>query len=281
MTPVPSIAVLALYKWLQDTHHALQTAGAAFSHQQVLLVVKCWIVVTPAQSPTSRQGSDTAPGASPTSPEAPSAAPGASSTRPEAPSAASGASSISPGASTPALEALSLSPEAATSSPGVGASRASASPPAATSPGAAAAGSQAAAISPGLEVSTAPRQRRSGSGGRQKHAASSLPAVAVKLFGPQYDNARNQDAIVRMVTGCGLPFRCASCSDIAHTLAQATLGTAKISSLVCNRAKPSHSCHDAGCEAGPEAGTCLRLKFILLPVLSKSCLAKHLKVWVY
>ena len=235
MTPVPSIAVLALYKWLQDTHHVLQTTGAAFSHQQVLLVVKCWIVVTPPQSPISRQGSDTAPGASPTSPEAPSAAPGASSISPEAP--------------TPALEALSLSPEAATSSSGVGASRASASPPAAASPRAAAAGSQAAAISRGLEVSTAPRRRRSGSGGRQKHAASSLPAVAVKVFGPQYDNARNQDAIVRMVTGSGLPFRCASRLTIAHTVAQGTLGTANISPLVCNRAKSSHSCHDAGCEA--------------------------------
>ena len=216
--------------------------GEAFSHQQVLLVVKCWAVVTPPQSPTSRQGSDTTPGASSTSPEAPSAARGTSSISPEA-------------SETPTLEALPLSRETETSSPGVGAFKASASSPAATSPRAAAAGSEAAGISRGLEVSTAPRQRRSGSGDRQKHAASSLPAVAVKLFGPQYDDARNQDALVRMVTGCGLPFRCASYVDMAYT---------------CPRHSSRHSQYNLTCTQHEQvvAVIMLAMKLILKLVLA-------------
>ena len=179
ITPVPSVAMLALSRWLQDTHHTVQGDSPAFLRQKVLLVVKHWIAVTPPQSPAGQQGSDSTPGPSSISPGASSSGPGAAASSPAE-------SNITPGAT------------------------ASSSAAGAASPGAAASSSGAAAITPGLAVSTASRQRRSSSGGKQKQtASSSLPAVAVKVFGPEYSDARNQDAIVSMVTGSQMPFRCA------------------------------------------------------------------------
>lgn len=230
--PVPSIAVLALYRWLQDAHNTLQAGASAFPELQVLLLIKCWTTVASPQSPMGQQGTDPTFRAPSISPEASSSGPGSAHVDPETSTSPAGAGSTSPEASsfvpgpaTISLEPAATSPStAATSSGAVAISpgpaesslaiAATSSVPGASSrvadtrsPLAVTNSPGSAATSPALEVRTAPRQRKGSSAGKQKQAASSLPAVAVKVFGPEYDDALIQDAIVRMVKGCGLPFR--------------------------------------------------------------------------
>ena len=47
----------------------------------------------------------------------------------------------------------------------------------------------------------------------QKRMASALPAVAAKIFGPEHDAAANQEVILNMVRGFGLPFKAVDASD--------------------------------------------------------------------
>lgn len=208
ITPSPSIALLALYKWLQDTHTSLEADGSAFAQSQVLLVIKCWTTVP--QPSIGQQGSDTSPRASSASPHSSDLNSPEASSSLQTPSLVS--HEVASGAVTnaPASAATSPGPTGNTETGELNSEIAatSAAPRAltlqsgSTSPG-------AAAISPTQGPGAAPRQRRS-SRGRQRQGASSLPAVAVKVFGPEYDNARNQQAVVSMVRGCNLPFRSAT-----------------------------------------------------------------------
>jgi len=50
--PVATIAALALHKWLQDLHHAVQANGPASLRQDVVLVIGSWTHTTPAQTPS-------------------------------------------------------------------------------------------------------------------------------------------------------------------------------------------------------------------------------------
>lgn len=166
VSPVPSIAVLALYKWLQDAHQTLERDGSAFLQQQVLLIVRHYSAAMPSQA-ASRQGS-----LHPEEEEAPViTSPRAASSGPEATMAG------------PSLRAdpQDLGTEAGPSS-----------------------------SSPRAGPSTGPDQQPS-PGGRQRPAASSLPAVAARIFGPEYTDALNQEAIASMVRGFALPFRSVSC----------------------------------------------------------------------
>ena len=143
---VPSIAALALHKWLQDLHHVMQTDGPACLRKRIVLLIGHW-TVTPPQSPDSTPSrGDTAPQVSPEE---------------EQPSTSQAAHADEGG----------MPSGAGPSSPG----------------------------------SRAARSRSPARG--QKRMTSSLPAVAAKIFGPGYDEAANQAAILAMVRGFDLPFR--------------------------------------------------------------------------
>lgn len=62
--PVASIAVLALHKWLQELHQAVQTDGPACLRQRVVLVVGHWVRTvppTPAQTPSRAKAAPQVP----------------------------------------------------------------------------------------------------------------------------------------------------------------------------------------------------------------------------
>ncbi len=87
--PVPTIAALALHKWLQDLHHAVQTNGPGSLRQRIVLVIGTWTHTTPAQTPSK------APQVSPE--EEQSAASQPASQEEAVPSGGAGPSSPSPG----------------------------------------------------------------------------------------------------------------------------------------------------------------------------------------
>ena len=161
---MPSIAVLALYKWLQDAHQTLERDGAAFLHQQVVLIVRHYSAASPSQT-TRRQERLHPEEEEVTSPIAGSSGPGAPVAGPS-----------------PRADPQDPEAEAGPSS-----------------------------SSPGGEPRAAPEQGPSPSGS-QRPAASSLPAVAARVFGPEYTAALNQEAIASMVRGFALPFRSDSCT---------------------------------------------------------------------
>ncbi|KAL0017913.1 hypothetical protein WJX77_007236 [Trebouxia sp. C0004] len=51
---LPTVAALALHKWLQDLHHAVQTNGAGSLPQHVVLVIGTWTHTT-AQTPSKNE----------------------------------------------------------------------------------------------------------------------------------------------------------------------------------------------------------------------------------
>ncbi len=50
--PVPTVAALALHKWLQDLQHAVQTNGPGSLRQHIVLVIGSWTHPPPAQTPS-------------------------------------------------------------------------------------------------------------------------------------------------------------------------------------------------------------------------------------
>jgi len=46
------VIALALHKWLQDLHHAVQTNGPGSLRQRIVLVLGSWTHTTPAQTPS-------------------------------------------------------------------------------------------------------------------------------------------------------------------------------------------------------------------------------------
>ena len=53
--PLPTIAALALHKWLQDLPHAIQTNGPGSLRQHVVLVIGDWPHTTPAQTSSKNE----------------------------------------------------------------------------------------------------------------------------------------------------------------------------------------------------------------------------------
>ena len=60
--PVPSIAALAMHKWLQDLHLKVQTEGPSCLHKHVVLSVGLWVCPpTPSTPPSTPATAGTAP----------------------------------------------------------------------------------------------------------------------------------------------------------------------------------------------------------------------------
>ena len=92
--PVPTIAALALHKWLHDLHHAVQSNGPGSLRQRIVLVIGSWTHTTPAQTPRK---DEVAPQVS--SEEEQSGTSQAASQEEAVPSGGAGPSSLSPGRS--------------------------------------------------------------------------------------------------------------------------------------------------------------------------------------
>jgi len=90
--PVPTVAALALHKWLQELHHAVQTNGPGSLRQHIVLVIGTWTHTTPAQTPSKNE---VAPQVSPE--EEQSGTSQAASQEEAVPSGGAGPSSPSPG----------------------------------------------------------------------------------------------------------------------------------------------------------------------------------------
>ncbi|KAA6420971.1 MAG: hypothetical protein FRX49_09111 [Trebouxia sp. A1-2] len=90
--PVPTVAALALHKWLQDLRHAVQTNGPGSLRQRVVLVIGGWTHSTPAQTPSKAEA---APQVSPE--EEQSSTSQAASQEEAVPSSGAGPSSPTPG----------------------------------------------------------------------------------------------------------------------------------------------------------------------------------------
>lgn len=90
--PVPTVAALALHKWLQDLHHAIQTNRPGSLRQRIVLIIGSWTHSTPAQTPSKVE---VAPQVSPE--EEQSRASQAAPQEEAAPSSGAGPSSPSPG----------------------------------------------------------------------------------------------------------------------------------------------------------------------------------------
>ena len=90
--PVPTIAALALHKWLHDLHHAVQSNGPGSLRQRIVLVIGSWTHTTPAQTPRK---DEVAPQVS--SEEEQSGTSQAASQEEAVPSGGAGPSSLSPG----------------------------------------------------------------------------------------------------------------------------------------------------------------------------------------
>ncbi|KAL3130099.1 hypothetical protein ABBQ38_008415 [Trebouxia sp. C0009 RCD-2024] len=172
--PVPSIAALAMHKWLQDLHSKVQNEGPSCVPKRVVLPVGLW-VGTPG-----RQTSPQAPARVETSPLEPPEEQGAGSSQRDAQTSA---------------QALTQEPAAAAAAAGPAA--------AAAAPTAAAGSNEAGPSSATVPTESSSRSPHLG----QKRTAPGLPTVAAKVFGPEYTAAANQAAVLGMVRGLGCPSR--------------------------------------------------------------------------
>ena len=164
--PVPSIAALALHKWLQDLHQKVQTDGSACLHKRIVLSVGHF-TRSPSQPPALP------PARADTGPQIP----------PEEEEQQTGVARIDTQAGSPS--AAGQAPEARTA--------------------------VEEEVGPSSLALRAGANKSPQSG--QKRMASALPAVAARIFGPEYDAAANQAAVLDMVRGFGLPFQAVDDSD--------------------------------------------------------------------
>lgn len=164
--PAPSIAALAMHKWLQDLHLKVQTEGPSCLSQSIVLSVGLCACTLTTKTPLL----------------APARAEEASLKVSEEQRTESYQASAQTGAEAGSQESVTASPlsearAAADDNQGPGSSSPRLSPVGGRSP-------------------------QLG----QKRTAPALSAVAATVFGPEYTAAANQAAVLDMVTGFGLPF---------------------------------------------------------------------------